>query len=93
LKGDLLVIFGSMLYACSNVTEEYLVKKSNRIELMAMLGLFGAIISGIQISILERKELHSIKWNAGAVSLHPPDLHMTLFLSCSSHDGTSDTFI
>uniref|UniRef100_A0A0D9XAB2 EamA domain-containing protein n=1 Tax=Leersia perrieri TaxID=77586 RepID=A0A0D9XAB2_9ORYZ len=67
LKGDLLVIFGSMLYACSNVTEEYLVKKSNRIELMAMLGLFGAVISGIQISILERKELHSIKWNAGAV--------------------------
>ncbi|KAM0884202.1 hypothetical protein ACQ4PT_031149 [Festuca glaucescens] len=67
LKGDLLIIFGSMLYACSNVTEEYLVKKNNRIELMAMLGLFGAVISGIQISILERKELHSIKWNAGAV--------------------------
>uniref|UniRef100_A0A0E0IF80 Uncharacterized protein n=1 Tax=Oryza nivara TaxID=4536 RepID=A0A0E0IF80_ORYNI len=67
LKGDLLVIFGSMLYACSNVTEEYLVKKSNRIELMAMLGLFGAVISGIQISVLERKELHSIKWNAGAI--------------------------
>ncbi|TVU04821.1 hypothetical protein EJB05_47956 [Eragrostis curvula] len=67
LKGDLLVIFGSMLYACSNVTEEYVIKKSNRVELMAMLGLFGAVISGIQISILERNELHSIKWNAGAV--------------------------
>ncbi|WVZ91885.1 hypothetical protein U9M48_037998 [Paspalum notatum var. saurae] len=67
LKGDLLVIVGSMLYACSNVTEEYVIKKSNRVELMAMLGLFGAIISGIQISILERKELHSITWNAGAV--------------------------
>lgn len=67
LKGDLLVIFGSMLYACCNVTEEYLVKNNNRIELMAMLGVFGAVISGIQISILEREELHSIKWNAGAV--------------------------
>ncbi|KAE8806915.1 solute carrier family 35 member F1-like [Hordeum vulgare] len=67
LKGDLLVIVGSMLYACSNVTEEYLVKKNNRIELMAMLGIFGAVISGIQISVLEREELHSIKWNAGAV--------------------------
>jgi solute carrier family 35 protein F1/2 len=43
------------------------VKKSNRVELMAMLGLFGAIVSAIQISILERKELHSITWNAGAV--------------------------
>ncbi|KAM0839346.1 hypothetical protein ACQ4PT_060379 [Festuca glaucescens] len=51
LKGDLLIIFGSMLYACSNVAEEYLVKKNNRIELMAMLGLFGAVISGIQINV------------------------------------------
>ncbi|RLM86559.1 hypothetical protein C2845_PM04G22290 [Panicum miliaceum] len=49
LKGDLLVIGGSMLYAISNVTEEYFVKKSNRVEVMAMLGVFGAIISGIQI--------------------------------------------
>uniref|UniRef100_A0A453RPG3 Solute carrier family 35 member F1 n=1 Tax=Aegilops tauschii subsp. strangulata TaxID=200361 RepID=A0A453RPG3_AEGTS len=52
LKGDLLVIVGSMLYACSNVTEEYLVKKNNRIELMAMLGIFGAVISGIQITCI-----------------------------------------
>jgi hypothetical protein len=88
--------------------QEYVIKKSNRMELMAMLGLFGAVISGIQMypceenndpstvvslsslhfqppprstgistllvlnnlyrSILERSELHSIKWNAGAVS-------------------------
>ncbi|KAL6846780.1 hypothetical protein ACP4OV_024228 [Aristida adscensionis] len=54
LKGDLLVIGGSMLYAISNVTEEYLVKKSNRIEVMAMC-------------ILEREELRSIHWNAGAI--------------------------
>ncbi|KAJ1290386.1 hypothetical protein BS78_02G239100 [Paspalum vaginatum] len=67
LKGDLLVIGGSMLYAISNVTEEYFVKKSNRVEVMAMLGIFGAIISGIQISILERQELRSTHWNAGAI--------------------------
>ncbi|KAG2644537.1 solute carrier family 35 member F1-like [Panicum virgatum] len=67
LKGDLLVIGGSMLYAISNVTEEYFVKKSNRAEVMAMLGVFGAIISGIQISILERQELRSTHWNAGAI--------------------------
>jgi hypothetical protein len=29
--------------------QEYFVKKSNRIEVMAMLGVFGAIISGIQM--------------------------------------------
>uniref|UniRef100_A0A0D9XFK1 EamA domain-containing protein n=1 Tax=Leersia perrieri TaxID=77586 RepID=A0A0D9XFK1_9ORYZ len=45
LKGDLFVIAGSMLYAVSNVTEEYFVKKSSRIEVMAMLGVFGAVIS------------------------------------------------
>lgn len=67
LKGDLFVILGSMLYACSNVTEEFVIKKSNRVELMAMLGLFGAFISAIQISVLEREELHSITWTSGAV--------------------------
>ncbi|EEC66549.1 hypothetical protein OsI_32704 [Oryza sativa Indica Group] len=67
LKGDLFVISGAMLYAVSNVTEEYFVKKSSRIEVMAMLGVFGAVISGIQISILERQELRSTEWNAGAI--------------------------
>ncbi|GMH09671.1 hypothetical protein Nepgr_011512 [Nepenthes gracilis] len=67
LKGDLLVIAGSTLYAVSNVSEEFLVKNADKVELMAMLGLFGAIISACQISILERDELRSIHWTAGAV--------------------------
>ncbi|KAJ4969191.1 hypothetical protein NE237_015892 [Protea cynaroides] len=67
VKGDLLVIAGSILYAVSNVSEEFLVTNADRVELMAMLGLFGAIISACQISILERQELHSIHWSAGAV--------------------------
>ncbi|XP_021895556.1 solute carrier family 35 member F1-like isoform X2 [Carica papaya] len=65
-KGDLLVIAGATLYAISNVSEEYLVKNADRVELMSFLGLFGAIISAIQISILERNELKSIHWSAGA---------------------------
>ncbi|KAH9727800.1 solute carrier family 35 protein [Citrus sinensis] len=65
-KGDALVIAGATLYAVSNVSEEFLVKKADRIELMAFLGLFGGIISAVQISILERKELQSIHWSAGA---------------------------
>ncbi|KAA3485568.1 solute carrier family 35 member F1-like [Gossypium australe] len=67
-KGDLLVIAGATLYAISNVSEEFLVKNADRVELMAFLGLFGAIISAIQISIVERNELKSIHWTAGAVS-------------------------
>jgi len=66
LKGDLLVIAGSTLYAISNVTEEFFVKSADRVELMAMLGLFGAIVSACQIIILERSELKSIQ-SAGAV--------------------------
>ncbi|XP_028551013.1 solute carrier family 35 member F1 isoform X2 [Dendrobium catenatum] len=67
VKGDLLVVFGSMLYAVSNVSEEFLVKTGDRTELMAMLGIFGAIISACQISILERNELKSVHWTPGAV--------------------------
>uniref|UniRef100_A0A1D1YK68 Solute carrier family 35 member F1 n=2 Tax=Anthurium amnicola TaxID=1678845 RepID=A0A1D1YK68_9ARAE len=67
LKGDMFVIAGSMLYAVSNVSEEFLVKEGDRIELMAMLGAFGAVVSACQISILERNELKSIHWTAGAV--------------------------
>ncbi|XP_048334036.1 uncharacterized protein LOC107405010 isoform X2 [Ziziphus jujuba] len=64
--GDILVIAGATLYAVTNVSEEFLVKNADRIELMSMLGLFGAIISAIQIVILERDELKSIPWSAGA---------------------------
>ncbi|XP_020548481.1 solute carrier family 35 member F1 isoform X2 [Sesamum indicum] len=66
IKGDLLVIAGATLYGVSNVSEEYFVKSADRIELMAFLGIFGAIVSAIQISILERDELKSIHWSSGA---------------------------
>ncbi|GJY39089.1 solute carrier family 35 member F1-like protein [Tanacetum coccineum] len=43
IKGDLLVIVGATLYAVCNVSEEFFVKKADQVELLAMLGLFGAI--------------------------------------------------
>ncbi|KAE9618604.1 hypothetical protein Lal_00047674 [Lupinus albus] len=66
LKGDLIIIAGATLYAVSNVSEEFLVKNADRVELMAMLGLFGAIFGAIQISVFERNQLKSIHWTAGA---------------------------
>lgn len=42
-------------------------RAADRFELMAMLGLFGAIFSGIQISVFEKEELKSIHWSSGAV--------------------------
>ncbi|KAJ6674713.1 hypothetical protein OIU85_010929 [Salix viminalis] len=65
-KGDALVIAGATLYAISNVSEEFLVKNADRVELMSLLGFFGAIISAIQISIMEHNEIKSIHWSAGA---------------------------
>eukprot|EP01018_Ginkgo_biloba_P032554 Gb_22149 [translate_table: standard] len=67
IRGDMLVIGGSMLYAISNVSEEFCVKNVDRVELMAMLGSFGAVVSACQVSIFERHELKSIHWNAHAV--------------------------
>ncbi|KAL6535010.1 hypothetical protein OROMI_026384 [Orobanche minor] len=54
IKGDLLVIAGATLYGISNVSEapgEFFVKSADRVELMAFLGIFGAIISACQITL------------------------------------------
>ncbi|KAL8227301.1 hypothetical protein R6Q57_017133 [Mikania cordata] len=67
VKGDLLAITGATLYAVCNVSEEFFMKTADQAELLAMLGLFGAIVGGIQISVLEREELKSIHWSFGAV--------------------------
>ncbi|NXD22038.1 S35F2 protein, partial [Spelaeornis formosus] len=61
--GDLLVLLAASLYAISNVCEEYIVKNLSRVEFLGMLGLFGTIISGLQLAIVEHKEIMRIQWN------------------------------
>uniref|UniRef100_A0AAA9TN15 Solute carrier family 35 member F2 n=1 Tax=Bos taurus TaxID=9913 RepID=A0AAA9TN15_BOVIN len=63
LIGDILVLLGASLYAVSNVCEEYIVKKLSRKEFLGMVGLFGTIISGIQLLIVEYKDIASIHWD------------------------------
>uniref|UniRef100_A0A286XZT2 Solute carrier family 35 member F2 n=1 Tax=Cavia porcellus TaxID=10141 RepID=A0A286XZT2_CAVPO len=63
LIGDILVLLGASLYSVSNVSEEYIVKNLSRLEFLGMLGLFGTIISGIQLLIVEHKDVASIHWN------------------------------
>ncbi|XP_064338080.1 solute carrier family 35 member F2 isoform X2 [Camelus dromedarius] len=63
LIGDILVLLGASLYAVSNVCEEYIVKKLSRQEFLGMVGLFGTIISGIQLLIVEYKDIGSIPWD------------------------------
>lgn len=47
--GDVLVLLAASLYAISNVGEEYIVKNLSRMEFLGMVGLFGTIISGLQL--------------------------------------------
>ncbi|XP_045412627.1 solute carrier family 35 member F2 isoform X1 [Lemur catta] len=63
LLGDVFVLLGSSLYAISNVCEEYVVKKLSRQEFLGMVGLFGTIISGIQLLIVEYNDIASIHWD------------------------------
>ncbi|KAH7290866.1 hypothetical protein KP509_30G066800 [Ceratopteris richardii] len=67
LLGDALVIIGATLYAFTNVSEEFLIKNVDFLELMTFLGLFSSIISGIQVAILERKELANTSWNRDVI--------------------------
>ncbi|XP_055971128.1 solute carrier family 35 member F2 [Sorex fumeus] len=63
LIGDVLVLLGACLYAVSNVCEEYIVKKLSRCEFLGMVGLFGTIISSIQLLLVEYKDVASIPWD------------------------------
>uniref|UniRef100_A0A1J3ETH0 Solute carrier family 35 member F1 n=1 Tax=Noccaea caerulescens TaxID=107243 RepID=A0A1J3ETH0_NOCCA len=74
VKGDFLVIAGATLYAVSNTNEKFLVKNANTVELVTFLGFFGAVISAIQIGILERGELKAIHWS--------PDVEEFIRRSC-----------
>ncbi|XP_008331259.1 solute carrier family 35 member F2-like [Cynoglossus semilaevis] len=63
LLGDGLVLLSAVLYAVSNMCQEYTVKNLSRVEFLGMMGLFGTIISGIQLAVLEIPAVSAIKWN------------------------------
>ncbi|KAK3405822.1 hypothetical protein EUGRSUZ_K02054 [Eucalyptus grandis] len=67
LLGDVLVIAGTVFFAVSNVAEEFCVKKKDRVEVLAMLGLFGTLVSVIEISIVERESDESIQWSTDII--------------------------
>lgn len=63
LLGDGLVLLSAILYAVSNLCQEHTVKNLSRVEFLGMMGLFGTLISGIQLVVLETNEVAAIKWN------------------------------
>ncbi|XP_067124852.1 solute carrier family 35 member F2-like isoform X1 [Centruroides vittatus] len=62
LLGDMLCLSGAALYGISNVAEEFVVKTYNQVEFLGMLGLFGSVVNGIQLAVLERQEVAVINW-------------------------------
>ncbi|KAL5809768.1 hypothetical protein ACOSQ3_030459 [Xanthoceras sorbifolium] len=67
LLGDVLVVVGTVFFAMSNVGEEFFVKKKDRVEVISMIGVFGFLVSVVQLSILERKSVESIKWSTDII--------------------------
>ncbi|GAM16830.1 hypothetical protein SAMD00019534_000050 [Acytostelium subglobosum LB1] len=67
LLGDMFVIIASCLYAISNVGQEFTVKKYDQYTYLALVGIYGSIISAIQLSIFERNELQTMVWNGEVV--------------------------
>ncbi|OLL27012.1 putative solute carrier family 35 member [Neolecta irregularis DAH-3] len=63
VKGDLFMILGASLYGITNVFEEFFVSKAPIYEVLGQLGLYGAIVNGIQVAILERDQLNNVRWD------------------------------
>jgi len=79
LIGDLLVLGGCVLYALSNLAQEHLVKNYDRLEFLSWLGICGAIISGIQMAIVERNELSEVPWSSAVVWAYILGFNVCLF--------------
>ncbi|KAF4320288.1 hypothetical protein JM18_005056 [Phytophthora kernoviae] len=63
LYGDFLCLLGSATYACSNVGQEYLVKKENRrMEFLGVVGFFGFLISSVQAVYFEGDIVLAVEW-------------------------------
>ncbi|GJT37970.1 solute carrier family 35 member F1-like protein isoform X1 [Tanacetum coccineum] len=75
ILGDVLVIAGTCFFGLSNVGEEYVVKKVGRVEVLAMFGAFGMLVSIMEMyplslkgrSIFERKSLAVAPWNQAVI--------------------------
>ncbi|KAG0347335.1 hypothetical protein BG004_007925 [Podila humilis] len=67
IKGDLFCILAATLYAFSNVYQEFLVRQASLYEVVGQLGFWATILNGIQLAILERKEIQAVEWNGSVV--------------------------
>ncbi|KDO61110.1 hypothetical protein CISIN_1g043912mg, partial [Citrus sinensis] len=65
-------IYLSLLGPCSMLSFslqnlEYFVKKNDRVEVVCMIGVYGLLVSSIQLSMLELKSLELVKWSTDII--------------------------
>ncbi|KEY68578.1 hypothetical protein S7711_05764 [Stachybotrys chartarum IBT 7711] len=63
LRGDLFALLGATFYGLGNVFEEYLVSQHSVPHVLSFMGLFGAIINGVQAAIFDRQSFRDATWN------------------------------
>ena len=62
ILGDILIIMSSFMYACSNILQETIVKSGIATdEFFGYLGVYGTIISSIQVYFYEYNNIQSLK--------------------------------
>ncbi|CAI2173143.1 10497_t:CDS:2 [Funneliformis geosporum] len=69
ILGDIFCLISATCYAISNVAEEFLVRQRPFWEVVGQLGIYGTIISGIQLAILERGELIGSTWDGKIIGI------------------------
>jgi solute carrier family 35 protein F1/2 len=84
LLGDSLVLLGALLYSVCNVTQELLLADVQPGQLLAMLGVFGALISGAQAALLEHHMLATVHWGSTSVLLPMAGFAAAMFVFYSS---------
>ncbi|KIJ20861.1 hypothetical protein PAXINDRAFT_65683 [Paxillus involutus ATCC 200175] len=66
-KGDAFMILGATLYGFTNATEEFFVRRRPLYEVVGQMGMWGALINGIQASALEHYDMTQASWNRATI--------------------------
>eukprot|EP00033_Pygsuia_biforma_P000341 GCRY01000414.1.p1 GENE.GCRY01000414.1~~GCRY01000414.1.p1 ORF type:complete len:305 (+),score=75.75 GCRY01000414.1:1302-2216(+) len=61
--GDLLCLSGAFLYAVSNVGQEFVVTSESPQEFLSFLGVYGVLVNGTQMLLLERDGIAEVQWS------------------------------
>lgn len=69
LLGDALVVAAAMLCSSVIVSTEFVVKKVDQVEYLALFSFFGAVISGCQLTVMELEELGRVDWSFDTLAL------------------------